>query len=304
MFIERFRRVREQAPAQPLLPPETVPETKNAQKPRSERRATVSSDELLNLYASPRYAERPRQSIPTTEDETILSSRERVSSELLQGKHGVYLVNFKDDGSGVYKPEATQITPEAGTGSKRERAAYLLDRFLGFNMVPPTVIRDAGEGEGSMQRFVADAATARQTDREEKMAFKVFPKEEKLRLDFLDYLLANTDRHEGNWLVKDQKIYAIDHGFAFEEHARWGYYAEDLLQYKGMEIPEDIRQSILELHTSDRMRELFMAVMSELLSTQGLDELFARIDLLRGHLEKSNLITKELLEAIYNSFKK
>ena len=285
MFLERFRRVREQAPAQPLLP--------------------ASSDELLNLYASPQYAERPRQSIPTTEDEAILSSRERLNGRLLNGKHGVYLVNLKDDGSGVYKPEATQLTPEAGTGAKRERAAYLFDRFLGFNMVPPTVIRDAGEGEGSMQRFIADAKTADEIDVEAKMAFKAFPKEEKLRLDLLDYLLVNIDRHGGNWLVKDQKIYAIDHGFAFTEHLRWEYYCrENLLQYNGMEIPEDIRQSILELHTSNRMRELFTAVMSELLSAQGLDELLARIGLLGRHFEESNLITEELLTAISNSFKK
>ena len=60
-------------------------------------------------------------------------------------------VRIEGDGSGVLKK-----VREKGCAN-RERAAYLIDRFLGFNFVPPTVLK--GERE-VLQEFVEDAETA------------------------------------------------------------------------------------------------------------------------------------------------
>src|SRR5438309_9737957 len=57
----------------------------------------------------------------------------------------------------VYKPRAGETPlwdfPE-GTLCRREVAAYLVARALGWPNVPPTVLRDGPEGPGSVQRFI------------------------------------------------------------------------------------------------------------------------------------------------------
>lgn len=51
-------------------------------------------------------------------------------------------VELKDDGSAVYKPHDTHEGEKRIELINKERAAYLIDRFLGFNFVPPTVVRE------------------------------------------------------------------------------------------------------------------------------------------------------------------
>ena len=45
------------------------------------------------------------------------------------------LVKLKDDGSGVFKPHTQYKGSEKMQKINRERAAYLIDRFLGFDFV-------------------------------------------------------------------------------------------------------------------------------------------------------------------------
>ena len=57
----------------------------------------------------------------------------------------------------VYKPvrgERPLWDFPRGTLAKRETAAYLVSQELGWNLVPPTVLRDGPHGVGSVQLFV------------------------------------------------------------------------------------------------------------------------------------------------------
>ncbi len=102
----------------------------------------------------------------------------------------------------------------------RERAAYLVDRFFSFGLVPPTVVREIeGKGIGSLQLYippeVADSAAniSDQIDGEKEQK-----SEEWLLMAVLDYLIANWERKPDNWLINkndNSKLYAIDHGYAF-----------------------------------------------------------------------------------------
>lgn len=80
---------------------------------------------------------------PRTPEEEILETRERSSSKPLQGGANKNLfIELKDDGAGVFKPKSGEAENlkqglEQGTYYKRERAAYLVDRFLGFGLTPP-----------------------------------------------------------------------------------------------------------------------------------------------------------------------
>src|SRR5687768_11508160 len=59
----------------------------------------------------------------------------------------------------VYKPRRGESPlwdfPD-GTLCNREYAAWLVDRALGWNLVPPTVLRDGPAGYGALQLFVEE----------------------------------------------------------------------------------------------------------------------------------------------------
>ena len=84
----------------------------------------------------------------------------------------------------------------------RERAAYVLDCLLGFNLVPPTILHLIDNELVSAQTWV----TGERPDGEK----------EPIELEIFDYIIGNCDRHEGNWIIgEDGEIWAIDNAFAF-----------------------------------------------------------------------------------------
>ncbi len=95
---------------------------------------------------------------------------------------------------------------------RRECAAYHLSHALGFQVVPPTVIRDGTFGEGSLQWFVnADHS---------QHYFTIFENREDLhdqlrKIAVFDFVANNTDRKSGHCLIADDHIWGIDHGLCF-----------------------------------------------------------------------------------------
>jgi hypothetical protein len=103
----------------------------------------------------------------------------------------------------------------AYTDPKREVAAYEIDRLLGLELVPLTVARKLERKLYSLQLFVDDAH--RIGELIAQPALGPAPSAAELRaMRFLDYLVANEDRHGDNALVLPSgKLVAIDHGLAF-----------------------------------------------------------------------------------------
>lgn len=118
----------------------------------------------------------------------------------LQYPGGVSAI-FKVDGSDLFCPSC---------GAEREVAAYRIDRLLGFDLTPMTILRtivtDGDTLAGSAMYFVRGARRPAELGAEKPD-----------RLRFMDALLGNSDRHAANWLVlQDGSIVAIDHNRAFE----------------------------------------------------------------------------------------
>ncbi len=97
-----------------------------------------------------------------------------------------------------------------------EVAAYQVSRRLGLNLVPVTVRRfipknlePSFSGYLSLQYFVKEAQPAHKV-----LGWRTHPEVKTLR--FLDFLINNTDRHENNVIFKNGKMFAIDHGLAFQ----------------------------------------------------------------------------------------
>jgi uncharacterized repeat protein (TIGR03843 family) len=136
-----------------------------------------------------------------------------------------------DQALGVYKPQRGEIPlwdfPE-GTLCRREVAAYVVARALGWPNVPPTILRDGPEGLGSVQTFVS-------FDPEEHY----FTLQERFAEDFravaaFDLVVNNADRKGGHCLLgEDGRIWLIDHGVCFSAEPKlrtviWEYMDEPI----------------------------------------------------------------------------
>lgn len=104
-----------------------------------------------------------------------------------------------------------------------ERAAYLVDRFLGLDKVPVTVMRTIDDQEGAMIYWIPDAI--RESERREKGIMPPDPgtlERQKELMRVFDVLIGNEDRNQGNELITtaDWKLHLIDHSRAFRRSKR------------------------------------------------------------------------------------
>lgn len=96
-------------------------------------------------------------------------------------------------------------------------AAYLLDRLLGMNMIPPTVEREFRGKPASYAWWINGTQTEAQRFLGRKsppdpVAWSVQMK----RVDIFDFLIDNTDRNKSNLLIdREWHVWMIDHSRAF-----------------------------------------------------------------------------------------
>ncbi|MBW3536872.1 MAG: SCO1664 family protein [Actinobacteria bacterium] len=96
---------------------------------------------------------------------------------------------------------------------RREVAAFELARILGWEIVPPTVIRsDAPLGEGSLQFFVNSDFTQHYFTLRDAGKYD----RELRRIATFDLLANNADRKGGHILLAENgQLWGIDHGLCF-----------------------------------------------------------------------------------------
>lgn len=171
----------------------------------------------------------------------------------------------------VYKPrrgESPLWDFAQGTLCLRERAAFVVSEALGWDLVPPTVLRDGPHGLGSVQFFVdADPNDHYFTVREDArhvLALRQFA--------LFDVLINNADRKSGHCLVDSQdRLWAIDHGICFHEEHKlrtviWefasepisGELLEDLTAFQTMlaDIDDPVGRELADLLSEDEFQAL------------------------------------------------
>jgi hypothetical protein len=212
-----------------------------------------------------------------------------VTSEkrLLGSKNQVNFINLKDDGSAIFKPasgEAVNLRPEVseGTYHKREHAAYLVNKFLSLDLVPPTVVREMDGEVGSAQEFIPDADVAinAKIDKEDQQL-----KENLIKMWLFDYIIWNSDRHGGNVLLKESKVFAIDNGLSFG--------ADPLRTFKGfygLEIPDTIKQIFINATAAQQLLEVLQDLLTELIPPREAQLCIQRINYLAVYFDTDDMI--------------
>lgn len=169
-----------------------------------------------------------------------------IVQQLVESSNIGFIVDLELDGDygwAVYKPElGEQPLWDFPPGLyKRECAAFVISEFLGWNIVPPTVImHDAPAGVGSVQWFIENNG---------EHYFPLFDTRADLHPQFVrmavfDLLCNNTDRKSGHVLLDGDHIWGIDHGLCFSVEPKLRTVIWD---FAGCTIPDDLVTDVEQL---------------------------------------------------------
>lgn len=180
----------------------------------------------------------------------------------------------------VYKPirgERPLWDFPRGSLAKREVAAYVVCRALGWDLIPPTVLRGGPHGRGSVQLYVECAQDEHFFTFREDPAFR----HSLQALALFDIVANNADRKGGHCLkAGDSCIVAIDQGLCFHVEPKlrtviWDYASEPI----PADLLADLKRLSEELSRSD---SLIVQQLKELLYDGEIAALQQRTDMLVG----------------------
>ena len=178
----------------------------------------------------------------------------------------------------VYKPrdgERPLYDFPRGSLYKRELAAFLLSRALGWPAVPLTVIREGPYGVGSMQLYVDADPEVTYFDLVSDRA------DELRRVAVFDLLANNADRKAGHCLLDTEgRIWSIDHGLTFHPAFK---VRTVMLEFWGGAIPEPLLAELAALEERLKAGEGLAKELGEALTALEMDALRHRLSLVLEH---------------------
>ncbi len=173
---------------------------------------------------------------------------------------------------------------------KWEIAAYRLDKYLGLNMVPPTVEKPYNGKAGSCQLYAGVMSLREKVDKKiDTPSYKVFHYNRALYLQrAFDNLIANEDRHRENYrLTEDFRMILIDHSRTFRTTKK---FTKNLIyDEKNRENRTFIMKELPEAFV-DKLKSLNPAVIrdvvGEYLTDEEIDAVLIRRDLILEWIDK------------------
>lgn len=162
---------------------------------------------------------------------------------------------------------------------KWEIAAYRLDKYLGLNMVPPTVEKRFQGDRGSCQFYIEDATSLRDITAKKikKPSYKIFPFNRALYLQrTFDNLIANDDRHQNQYMVtEDWRMILIDHSRSFRTSKKFTKKLIYEKKYKMKQIPKALYEKLKSLNL-----EVIKETVGEYLKDKEIEAVLIRRDLI------------------------
>jgi hypothetical protein len=159
----------------------------------------------------------------------------------------------------VYKPvrgERPLWDFPDGTLAGREVGAYVVSQALGWNVVPPTVLRDGPYGEGMVQLWMDGDETV---DLSRLVRDDLPPLR---RMVLFDAIVNNADRKGGHLIpMPGGHVYGVDHGVSFHQQDKlrtvlWSW-AGDPLPDEAIDSLSEFR-ALLEGELDDALSALLM----------------------------------------------
>ena len=190
----------------------------------------------------------------------------KLSGQAIRGSNSTFLCDVTLENQtiqAIYKPtkgERPLWDFPHQTLAQREVAAFIVYEILGWDLVPPTVLRTKPSvfGKGSLQFFIDHNPTLHYMNAEELDHFTM------MRVVIFDLVVNNADRKSGHVIFDHhQKVWLIDHGLCFNEEKKL---KTVIWNYAGQTIPNEIKKDLqyfisgLELKKFQLVRKLQMLI--------------------------------------------
>jgi hypothetical protein len=195
----------------------------------------------------------------------------------------------------VYKPRRGERPlwdfPQ-GTLCVREQAAFLLSDALGWDIVPPTVLRQGQHGYGTVQLFI---------DHDPERHYFTFEGQPRFakqvqQMVLFDVVINNADRKSGHVLIEKEvdegtsdgetavavdpgNLWGIDHGISFHTDFKL---RTVIWEFAGLPIPKQMLNDLKQLQKrlKQRIDEKFNTELHQLLSAREIQALIRRLELI------------------------
>jgi len=188
---------------------------------------------------------------------------------------------------------------------KAEIAAYRLSKFLGLNMVPPTVEKEFRGDRGSCQLFAEYWKDFEKITKEKAqpkgIKYTYFLRALYLQRAF-DNLISNEDRHQRNYLItEDWRMILIDHSRTFRTTSKFTkklIYDEKFKEGKNFimdSLPRKFYESVKSL-TKPAIKD----VVGEYLTDEEIEGMLARKELMIAWIE-NHIKEKGEAYVLYNT---
>jgi len=251
----------------------------------------VEAEDIVVIDASSHLTMMPVQELPTgnhlPRDPAVLSDRDLrdvlAMAEILhsrylgRGSTRPRLLELEKHGAsqrGIFKSVEIEEATDEGQKIDRyqhEMAAYRLDRALGLNMVPVTVLREIDGQTGSVQEWVEGAIDREAAEAYELDLFSSAEVVDQLaRGRIFDILIGNPGREPNDvlCLIGKHRLYFIDHSKAFSTSTDIDWVEEGAIS-----VDPSLVEAIERLDRSSLIQEL-----GELIDEAQIDALLERRD--------------------------
>lgn len=197
------------------------------------------------------------------------------------GTNANYVVTLSNGASVIWTPKAGEVESGVlrrnipkGVQSKREEAAYVVDRRLNHLARVPVAVSGTLEGrEGSLKLLVSQAQDAKQSN----LSTETPPVSlsDYRRIALFDHVIGNLDRHSGNYLLDSQsRPVPIDHGLAFPtKNSDQGF--SNFHFAATFQLQEDEKVLLKDFVAE---RNSIESELSGLLEPESIDAMFDRVD--------------------------
>lgn len=201
----------------------------------------------------------------------------RTEGRMRWGSNYAALITIEEAGvltEAVYKPQRGERPLwdfATGTLCYREWLSYLVSEELGWQLVPPTALRNGPHGIGSVQLFIPHDVEVNYFT----LGDNFIPQLKKYAL--FDAIVNNADRKGGHLLLDgNNRLWGIDHGLTFHTLPKLRTVIWD---FAGEHIDNDLLVNIHRLH--QRLRSPHNPTYAHLkqhLSSHEVEALMARIE--------------------------
>lgn len=160
-----------------------------------------------------------------------------------------------------------------------ERAAYVLDRLLGLDMVPVAVLQRRRGTDGVLVDFIPDAVHENRVSKALSGPQIAALTRQKSRMQMFDSLIYNTDRRPENMLVDEStgKLYLIDHSRAFREQKE----LQDVFAEGRVWLSREMYDNLVALDEAK-----LASLLEDVISKAQIEAVLARRDLIVAKIDK------------------